>query len=629
MREQEAASILLVRAIEEVDETAFSPELITSALKEAGPNIAQPSWFISRADYLLRHFPEWREIVLSLSRFPDNALTWILFAVFLAGLATNYLGPPGKIHVFYNPIMALVAWNLCLLVFMLLVRFLRPLRRSSPGEGRLPEPEAAESPAPGEATIPTGKEAAQIPLEAASSSTAANRTGAKEIKFPWLLRVIVRPIWEYWVARVMQHRESAADVHRQSRIISRFWAHWSKCARPVILSRWQYLLHLSALFIVLGAIAGMYLRGLVFDYNVIWASTFIKDETSVSSLVNFLLGPAQFVARLLRLELESAIDISKLTSSAGDPAAAWIHLFSMSALVFVVLPRLALALRCRAVTKRLKDRIVVHFDDYFLKTLQSQIGRVICQEASVVGAMFADEIATFVRDRLYDERIVPELRLFRESGGSLNSLKERMRQICETFEPELDSYKDRAVAELEKSLGERIEQMAAGLVTGFRIGGPSGDHILAADRVAGKEVEDAVVSMGRSLTDAAGLAVSASVAVALGTLSGGFGNALGTAILTAILGTTGPAGFLIGAIVGLVVTGAGWWFGRERITQAVEGIELPAAVIQACLWTSKFEDLIAQGRASCYESVKQHISDLMEPLGAKIAEQISIRMAKS
>ncbi len=82
-------------------------------------------------------------------------------------------------------------------------------------------------------------------------------------------------------------------------------------------------------------------------------------------------------------------------------------------------------------------------------------------------------------------------------------------------------------------------------------------------------------------------------------------------------------------MVGLVVTGAGWWFGRERMTQAIEGIDLPAAVIQACLWTSKFEDLTAQGRARCYESVKQHIGDLMEPLGAKIADEISIRMAKS
>ncbi len=308
------------------------------------------------------------------------------------------------------------------------------------------------------------------------------------------------PIWEHWVARVMQHRESAADAYTQSRIITRFWTHWSKCARPLILSRWRYLLHLSALLIALGAIAGMYLRGLVFDYNVIWASTFIKDEASVSSLVNVLLGPAQFVARLLGLELESAIDVSKLTSSSGDPAAAWIHLFSISAVVFVVLPRLGLALRCGAVTKKLKEQVVIDFDDYFAKTLQSQIGGVLRQEVVVVGAKFADQIAAFVRDKLYDERIVPELARFRESGGSLNGLKERIRQICDAFEPELESYKDKAVVELEQSLVERIERTAAGLATGFKIGRLPGDNILAADRVAGKELEAAIGSMGRSLT---------------------------------------------------------------------------------------------------------------------------------
>ena len=77
---------------------------------------------------------------------------------------------------------------------------------------------------------------------------------------------------------------SAAALHR-------FAALWLERSRGLATRRAETLLHAAAAALALGLIAGLYLRGLVFDYRVGWQSTFLTPEAA-HAVVTTLLAPA-------------------------------------------------------------------------------------------------------------------------------------------------------------------------------------------------------------------------------------------------------------------------------------------------------------------------------------------------
>ena len=119
---------------------------------------------------------------------------------------------------------------------------------------------------------------------------------------------------------------------------------WLPAVSALAAARIRRLLHLSAAALVIGVVLGMYLRGLVWEYRMTWESTFLSAST-VGAWLEKILGPA---SALLGIEVP---DVAALRSPASGPAAPWIHLYAATALLFVVLPRWALAaaeaLRCR------------------------------------------------------------------------------------------------------------------------------------------------------------------------------------------------------------------------------------------------------------------------------------------
>ena len=107
------------------------------------------------------------------------------------------------------------------------------------------------------------------------------------------------------------------------------------------------VLHLAAALFALGAVAGLYVRGLVFEYRAGWESTFL-DAPAVHALLSFFLSPA---AQLIGASFPSVDQIAALRFTNGAPgnanAALWIHLYAITVGVIVIVPRLALALIAR------------------------------------------------------------------------------------------------------------------------------------------------------------------------------------------------------------------------------------------------------------------------------------------
>jgi hypothetical protein len=122
---------------------------------------------------------------------------------------------------------------------------------------------------------------------------------------------------------------------------ARFTSDWTDLSATLLDARAGRVLHLSAALFALGALLGLYVRAVAFEYRIGWESTFLQPA-SVHAFLAALLGPA---AKLLGTMIPSvnAIEAMRITGGVGGTnAAPWIHLYAVTIGIAVVLPRLAL-----------------------------------------------------------------------------------------------------------------------------------------------------------------------------------------------------------------------------------------------------------------------------------------------
>ena len=155
-----------------------------------------------------------------------------------------------------------------------------------------------------------------------------------------------------------------------------FVQRWAQRSAGLSALRAGALLHAGAAVLALGLITGLYARGLVLDFRAAWESTFLSP-TMAHALVSSVLAPA---SRLSGIALPDAAAFAALQAvhgdaSAGAPAAPWLHLFALSLLLFVVLPRALLALLCAARARLQARRFALPLDTpYFQRLLRLQRG---------------------------------------------------------------------------------------------------------------------------------------------------------------------------------------------------------------------------------------------------------------
>jgi hypothetical protein len=592
MTPEQAAEILLVQAVEEVQPEALPPGSTVDALEAAGDLDDEGAWFARRAAWLLDHpLSPWLALLRVRNAFAPSLL-WCVAVPFVLGLSSNALGPRAQIHVIYNPIVLLVAWSLLSYVGLLALKLRRPPTLARPGlpraELRLPSPEGG-----------------------------------------FLMRFARRSAARLWLRAV----KGSADAREQTRawmaVGSRFFELWERAARPWVALRTRRLMHLAALGLALGAIAGMYVRGLFFDYQMVWRSTFVQSPESVSRVLEWLLAPA--CGLLGRPSLDPAA-AAVLLGPEGAPAAPWIHLLAATAAIFVVVPRALLAASAGHRLGRIGPALELglggsYFAEILAQAREIQVGRAKQEIGSAVEAecaRFADRVANTVAERLFDQRIVPLLEAFRGEGGSVDALEEKIHAACHDFEDELATHVESAEQEFEEGLArdvlERVRPDLALPPAGFSRLGP------AARELPAKSVRGVSGDVSGKLSRDFGTAVALAVGAVAGTLSGGFGAHLGTAMLGVLLHTTGPIGFLLGALGGALAAGAALVAGRSRVDAAVRGLSLPGPVVRLALRPARFDRLVARGRERCLTSVRELVAAKLEPLTDELADQVWARV---
>ena len=301
MNESAARDVVLVRAIEAADDaqallsaedrryaSRAAAELARwNAAEQRAP--ADAARFLAeRARLLLEKLGTRQRGLRRLAR----ALAWRPWiglalppAALVAGLLFDRLGDRGHVNVLAFPLLALILWNLAVYLLLLATPVLRAVRGS-------------RHTAPG--------------------------TGLRD----WLQRLALRA-----VPRADDLPGSAA---------ARFAQDWLALSAPLNAARVARTLHLGAALFAAGAVGGLYVRGLVYDYRAGWESTFL-DAPAVHALLSTLLGPA---AQALGQTFPTVDEIAALRfvpGAPGESAARWIHWYALTVGALVIVPRLLLA----------------------------------------------------------------------------------------------------------------------------------------------------------------------------------------------------------------------------------------------------------------------------------------------
>ena len=336
MRERDLRNILLVKAVEESDRdgTLLPPADRAAAGREAmrGTDRSQDQLLLARAQALTGRIAARHPFVSRVMEMldPSPRLTVALALLGLAaGAALSVLDGSRRINVLAFPLLGIVAWNVAVYALLLVVAL-------------------------------RGTRQAATPV----------RSGLAALGSGFARRVI---------ARSKSFNAPLAEG------LQAFMGEWLAANKPLLLARTARALHLAAAMVGVGLIAGLYLRGIAFDYRAGWESTFL-DAAGARSLLVALYGPASLLTGIPVPDV-AALEAARWRGTAGgEPAAPWIHLMAATALIYVVIPRLLLALVAATQATRLALRAPVpgNLQAYFRASFAAVEGAVAPARAVVM-----------------------------------------------------------------------------------------------------------------------------------------------------------------------------------------------------------------------------------------------------
>ncbi|KRE21874.1 DUF2868 domain-containing protein [Agromyces sp. Soil535] len=228
---------------------------------------------------------------------------------FVFGVLIDRIGGGTSINLLAPPVFALVVWNLVVYVWLLV----RPLVLRGGAAG---------------------------PLRASLIRIAAVRGGGES------------------------SRADAATAARRT-VLAALPREWARIAAPLYGARAARVLHVAAAATALGVIAGLYTRGLAFEYRASWESTFLGAE-QVHALLSVTLAPGSW---LTGIPVPDVAAIEAIRAPASENAAMWMHLMAGTVAVVVIIPRLVLAIVTGLVERRRAKNVPPPLDEPYYRRL--------------------------------------------------------------------------------------------------------------------------------------------------------------------------------------------------------------------------------------------------------------------
>ena len=165
-----------------------------------------------------------------------------------------------------------------------------------------------------------------------------------------------------WVAALLK-RESSATSGPNDTILAEATVKFREMAMPPLLARLaclsKALLHVGAATLALGSIAAMYAHGWSNEYRAVWESTLLGEQ-GVATFFRWVFAPASFVSGL-QIPLADLPSMHRtITSPAEHPGAAlpWIHLYALTLVLGIIVPRVVFAALEFRRSKRVADQVL-------------------------------------------------------------------------------------------------------------------------------------------------------------------------------------------------------------------------------------------------------------------------------
>lgn len=318
MNEASARQVLLVRSLESADgasphwNAADADWASRAATEVVGEDASADRFLARRAQLALERLGDRDRQFHKLTgtgRWRAWTGAMLVAAGFALGILMDAAGPTRYVNILAFPLLGLIAWNLLTYALLLTHALAAPFRSAQRRPGVL-----------GRAVARLGGALTESPL---------------------------------------------AD---QASAALRFRGEWARASLPLTAWRVARVLHLAAAAFALGAIAALYVRGLVLQFQAGWESTFLSAG-QVHQGLSLLLGPA---AALTGIAIPDALQLEglRLPEHSGASAAPWIHLYAASLVILVVLPRLVLALISSLAARRLENHFPLPVGDAYFQRLQ-------------------------------------------------------------------------------------------------------------------------------------------------------------------------------------------------------------------------------------------------------------------
>jgi hypothetical protein len=258
------------------------------------------------------------------------------------GVLLSFLDGDRGINIFALPLVLLIAWNLLVYVSML-----------SRWRGKRSGTAAAT--APGLASSGGGGTSKATPSDPSKVASISGSAGPRPSRLS-----LFAGFYSRW-ARSRIDKLLGHSTHFNAPLapgLRRFAGDWWEVARPLFAMKARRLLHLSAVVVVLGLIAGYYLRGFILRSAAGWQGGDFISPGSARTLLTVLYGPASLLSGI-SIPAADEIERLRLASGGGGDAVPWIHLIAWTAGLYIVLPRVIAALSASFSLWRLSRRLVL------------------------------------------------------------------------------------------------------------------------------------------------------------------------------------------------------------------------------------------------------------------------------
>lgn len=228
-----------------------------------------------------------------------------------------------------------------------------------------------------------------------------------------------------------------------------------------------------------------------------------------------------------------------------------------------------------------------------------------------------DEVAKLVANevvgQLFDQKLRPVLVGFRDRGGKVAALKKQLASATSGFEPRLKEIAEEKTNGLSVRLPADVREVVAKWF---------GEHGLAAP--------DGSIEMPRSSTKSVVVdEVRPDIYSGIANTVASFATLVVTGVVASICGgggmaliSSGPIGWLIGAIIGIVAGGLLFFYGADKAQEMAENINAYAKISKHFLTDKKIGEL----RGHLLQDIEAKVKAALEPMKKALEPQVRLQV---